>query len=88
MVSSLGMLAPRDLDRDLARAYDGDVPLPYYWQLPSAPPRAHDRPHPGEIRTALPYAALPVEFMLARAISLEELDELMERRARHEEVAG
>jgi hypothetical protein len=88
MMSNLGMHAPRDLQRELARAYDGEVPSPYYWQLPAAPPRSHERRHPGEIRTALPYAALPVEFILARAVSLEQLDELVERRARREEFAG
>ena len=39
MTSNLGMHAARDLERELMRAYDGEVPIPFYWQLPSAPPR-------------------------------------------------
>jgi hypothetical protein len=88
MTSNLGRYATRDLTRELARAYDGEVPPPYYWQLPTTPPRAHTRHHPGEIETALPYASLPPQFLLSRAVSLEELDELIERRALREEVAG
>ena len=42
----------------------------------------------GELEAALPYASLPHEFLLARAVSLEELDELVERQARREELAG
>jgi hypothetical protein len=88
MMSNLGTRAARDWDRDLANAYDGEVPPPFYWQLPATPPRAHGRRHPGEIATALPYAALPAEFILSPAVSLEQLDELVERRARREELAG
>ena len=86
MTSNLARYASRDLDRELARAYDGDVPAPYYWQLPLTVPRHHASHHPGEIGTTLPYAALPAQFLLARAVSLEELDELVERRALREEV--
>lgn len=88
MMSNLGTHAARDLQRELIRAYDGEVPPPYYWQLPPAPPRPHGRRHPGEIPTVLPYAALPSEFILTAAVSLEELDEIVERRARREELAG
>lgn len=88
MMSNVGTHAARDLERELARAYDGEVPPPYYWQVPAVPPRAHGRRHPGEMPTALPYAALPAEFILASAVSLEELEELVERRARREEHAG
>ncbi len=88
MVSNVGTRAPRDLDRELARAYDGDVPPPYYWQLPAAPPRAHGRRHPGEIATALPYSMLPAQLVRGPAVSLEELDDMLERLARREEVAG
>ena len=88
MMSNLGTRTARDWDRELASAYDGEVPPPFYWQLPAAPPRAHGRRHPGEIPTALPYAALPPEFILSSAVSLEQLDELVERRARREELAG
>ena len=73
MISNLGRHAPRDLQRELMSAYDGEVPPPYYWQIPSVPPRAHGRRHPGEMPTALPYAALPPELgRNARAISFEE----------------
>ena len=58
MMSNLGTRAAPDLQRELARAYDGDVPPPYYWQLPASPPPAHGRRHPGEIPTALPYSVL------------------------------
>ena len=88
MMSNLGTHAARDLQRELARAYDGDVPQPYYWELPAMPARAHGRRHPGEIPTALPYASLPPEFILASAVSIDELDELIERRARREEFGG
>jgi hypothetical protein len=87
MTSNLGMHAARDLDRELMRAYDGDVPIPYYWQLPAAPPRPHGRRHPGEIATALPYV-LPPELVRSRAVSLEELEEMVERSARREELSG
>ncbi|HEY2387044.1 MAG TPA: hypothetical protein VGK30_08795 [Candidatus Binatia bacterium] len=87
MTSNLGMHAVRDLDRELMRAYDGDVPIPYYWQLPSVPPRPHGRRHPGEMATALPYV-LPPELVRSRAISLEELEERVERLARREELSG
>ena len=38
--------------------------------------------------TALPYAMLPNGFVLAPSISLDEIDDLLERRARREEIAG
>ena len=89
MMSNPGTHAARDLERELAQAYDGEVPPPYYFQVPSTPPRPHGRRHPGEMATALPYAALPPELgRRTRAVSLEELDELLERRARREELAG
>ncbi|MBI3767737.1 MAG: hypothetical protein HY271_04480 [Deltaproteobacteria bacterium] len=88
MTSNLGTRAARDLERELARAYDGEVPPPYYWQLPAAPPRPHGRRHPGEMPTALPYSVLPAQLGRARAVSLEEIEELVERRARREELAG
>ena len=43
---------------------------------------------PGEIDVVLPYAALPPELLLAAAISIDELDDLLERRARREELSG
>lgn len=88
MMSNVGTRAARDVARELSRAYDGDVPPPYYWQLPAAPPRSHGRRHPGEIATTLPYALLPAQLLHGDAISLEELDELLERRARREELGG
>lgn len=89
MVSSLARHVPRDFERDLARAYDGDIPPPYYfWDIGLA--RRHMPPlaRPGEIEAVLPYSALPSEFVLASAISIDELDELLERRARREEHSG
>ena len=83
MTSNLGTHAARDLARELARAYDGEVPPPYYWQIPSTPPRAH-----GEMLTALPYSLLPVQFIRGSDVSLEELEELVERHARREELGG
>jgi hypothetical protein len=35
---------------------------------------------------ALPYSAVPVELLRASAVSIDELDELLERRARREEI--
>jgi len=88
MTSNLGMHAAHDLRRELIRAYEGEVPIPFYWQLPSAPPRAHGRRHPGEIATALPYGMLPSALVRSRAVSLEQLEELLERLARREELSG
>jgi hypothetical protein len=70
------------------RAYGGDVPIPYYWQLPSGPPRPHGRRHPGEIATTHPYGLLPPELGRSHAVSLEQLEELVERLARREELSG
>jgi len=88
MTSNLGLHAARDLQRELLRAYDGEVPIPYYWQLPSAPPRPHGRRHPGEIGTALPYGTLPAALLHGRAVSLEQVEEMVERLARREELSG
>ena len=88
MMSNLGTRATRDLDRELARAYDGEVPPPYYWQSLSARPPLASRRRPGELLTALPYAILPVELARERAVSLDELEEFLERRARREELGG
>lgn len=88
MMSNVGTRAVHDFERELSRAYDGDVPPPYYWQLPASPPRSHGRRHPGEIATALPYAHLPAQLLHGDAISLEEIDDLLERRARREELGG
>jgi hypothetical protein len=86
MTSNLGTHAARDLAHELARAYDGKVPPPYYWEIPSTPPRAHGRRHPGEILTAFPYSLL--QFSRGSDVSLEELEDLVERRARREELSG
>ena len=88
MTSNLGTHSARDLARELTRAYDGQVPPPYYWQIPSIPPRAHGRRHPGEMLTAFPYSLLPAQFIRGSDVSLEELDDLVERRARREELGG
>jgi len=64
------------------------VPLPYhFWDIGLA--RRHRPPlhRPGEIEAVLPYA-LPPEFVLAAAVSIDELDEMLERRARREELSG
>ncbi|MBP1689882.1 MAG: hypothetical protein H6Q34_455 [Deltaproteobacteria bacterium] len=89
IVSSLDRRTPRDFDKDLARAYDGEIPLPYhYWDIGLARRHLPALPRPGEIDAVLPYRALPVEFILAAAISIDELDEMLERRARREEHSG
>lgn len=88
MTSNLGRYVPRNLDREMDLAYGGEVPPPYYVQAVVGPIRVGAHHHPGEIEATLPYASMPVEFLLASAVSLEELDELVERRARREEVAG
>jgi hypothetical protein len=88
MTSNLGTRRLSDRPQDLARAYDGEVPVPFYWQAATAPLRKPSRPHPGEIGTVLPYAMLPDEMLLATAVSLDQVDEMLERRARREEVAG
>ncbi len=89
MTSSLARHVPRDFERDLSRAYDGEIPPPYYfWDIGLA--RRHMPPvaRPGEIAAVLPYSALPPELLLTSAISIDELDELIERRARREEHSG
>jgi hypothetical protein len=89
ITSSLVRHIPRDFERDLSLAYDGEIPPPYYfWDIGLA--RRHMPPlaRPGEIDAVLPYRSLPPEFVLASAISIDELDELLERRARREEHSG
>ena len=88
MTSNLGTHAARDLARELTGAYDGKVPPPYYWEIPSTPPRAHGRRHPGEMLTAFPYNLLPAQFIRGSDVSLEEIEDLVERRARREELGG
>ena len=89
MMSSLGRHVPRDFDKDLARAYDGEVPSPYYYWEIGLPRRHLPALHrPGEIDVVLPYRVLPPEYMLSAAISIDELDEMLERRARREEHSG
>jgi hypothetical protein len=89
MMSSLGRHAARDLERELTLAYDGEIPPPYYfWDIGLARRHMPAVPRPGEIAAVLPYAALPPEFILAGAISIDELDEVLERRARREELSG
>jgi hypothetical protein len=88
MTSNLSRYTPRNFERELMLAYDGDVPLPFYLHPPMQSPIVAAYHHPGEIDAALPYASLPHEFLLSRAVSLEELDEMVERRARREELAG
>ncbi len=86
MMSSLGRHVPRDFEKDLARAYEGEVPPPYYyWDIGLARRHMPALDRPGEIEAVLPYMALPVEFLLAAAISIDELDEMLERQARREE---
>lgn len=89
MMSSLVRQIPRDFERDLSLAYDGEIPSPYYfWDIGLA--RRHMPPlaRPGEIEAVLPYTSIPAEFVLASAISIDELDEMIERRARREEHSG
>ncbi len=88
MTSNLGRFPASSRDQDLARAYAGEVPPPFYWQSPVMPPRRVSRHHPGAIEMALPYSAVPDELLRVSAVSLEQLDEVMERRARREEHAG
>jgi hypothetical protein len=88
MTSNVGTRPASNRVKDLARAYEGEVPPPFYWQIPNVPLRASSRHRPGQIETTLPYSLLPDEFLFVPAISLEQIDELMERRARREEIAG
>lgn len=85
MTSNLGRHAPRNLERELVLAYGGEVPPPYYLQAAVGPIRVGAHHHPGELEVALPYAAMPSRFLLASAVSLDELEEALERRARREE---
>ena len=89
MISSLGRHTPRDFEKELALAYDGEIPPPYYfWDIGLARRHMPAIARPGEIDAVLPYRALPPEFILASAISIDELDEMIERRARREEHSG
>ena len=89
MISSLGRHAPRDFEKELALAYDGEIPPPYYfWDIGLARRHMPAIARPGEIDAVLPYSALPPEFILASAISIDELDDMLERRARREEHSG
>ena len=89
MVSNLGLRPTSHLDRELARAYGGEIPPPFYHrQVPEDRPRVAARHHPGEIVAALPYATIPDRFILTAAVSLDELEEVVERHARHEESGG
>ena len=89
MVSNLARHAARDFERELSLAYDGEIPPPYYfWDISLARRHMPAVPRPGEIDAVLPYAALPSEFILAGAISIDELDDMLERRARREELSG
>lgn len=89
MMSSLGRHVPRDFQKELASAYDGEIPPPYYFWDIGLPRRHMPALHrPGEIDAVLPYRALPTEFVLASAISIDELDDMLERRARREELSG
>ena len=88
MMSNLGRHTPLNLERELANAYDGEVPPPFY----SVPvmrvhhPRA--RHHAGELTSVLPYRAMPTELTYGEHVSLDQLDDLVERRARREEHTG
>ena len=89
MISGLGRHAPRDFEKELALAYDGEIPPPYYfWDIGLARRHMPAIARPGEIDAVLPYSALPPEFILASAISIDELDDMLERRARREEHSG
>lgn len=89
ITSSLGRHVPRDLERELSSAYDGEVPPPYYfWDIGLGRRYMPALHRPGEIDAVLPYSALPPEFVLASAVSIDELDEMLERRARREEHSG
>ena len=88
MMSNLGRHAPRDLDRELAVAYEGEVPPPFYSQPVMRVHYTHARHHGGELRSAFPYTGLPTELGQGVQVSLDQLDELVERRARREEHAG
>jgi hypothetical protein len=86
---SLERHVSRDFEKELASAYDGEVPPPYYFWDIGLPRRHMPAMHrPGEIDAVLPYRALPVEFVLASAVSIDELEEMLERRARREELSG
>jgi hypothetical protein len=89
MISGLGRHPPRDFEKELALAYDGEIPPPYYfWDIGLARRHMPAIARPGEIDAVLPYSALPPEFILASAISIDELDDMLERRARREEHSG
>ena len=88
MMSNVGRHAPRNLERELASAYDGEVPPPFYAQPVMRVHYARARHHAGELESVLPYPALPAELTHGVQVSLDQLEDLVERRARREEHAG
>lgn len=88
MESGLGRDVRRDFEKYLTLAYDGEIPPPYYWNIGLERRHIPAVHRPGEIDTVLPYQALPPELIFAAAISIDQLDEMIERRARREEHAG
>ncbi len=88
MMSNLGRHASQDLEQELARAYDGEVPPPFYTQPVMRVHYAGARHHGGELGSVLPYSALPMRLVAGPQVSLDQLDEFLERQARREEHAG
>ena len=89
MMFSVGRHASRDIDKELVSAYDGEIPPPYYfWDIGLARRHMPAIHRPGEIEAVLPYPALPAEVLRATAVSIDELDDIIERRARREELSG
>lgn len=86
MIASLGRQIPRDPSGEVARTFDLGVPLAdHFWDIGLARRHRPALDRPGEIAAVLPYRTLPVRFLLAAAISIDELDETIEREARREE---
>lgn len=89
MMSNVGVYSfPRDYRKDLPQAYEGEVPAPYY-RFPVArnrPSRQSDAGGAARAVAKMPYPFIPPPFADARVVSLERLEESLERMARREEA--
>ncbi len=88
MMSNVGVYSfPGDYGKDLRRAYEGEVPAPYY-RLPdkARQRRSRSRYGGGEAVGGMPYPFIPPAFAGYRVVSIEFLEESLERMARREEA--
>jgi len=89
-MSNVGVYSfPRDYRKDLPQAYEGEVPAPYYRFPLTQNKRSRQSNAGGAARVAaeMPCPFIPPSFADARVVSLERLEESLERMARREEAS-